>query len=180
MEARKHKPGAYVLQTSSGEVLRVLNWKSNAKTFVVKRHITGRIELSTFDAIKPEDTRLAEVSKEQVRRASVSITDDVELAHIASVFHTEKNGPVAGEDKQEQKFGAILRVTGVAHVGVVLLCLLLGMVIEPWLQPEETIVKIVPQKKVTRPKVNKTVKVSDTKINRKRKVTKRKVTRNSI
>jgi hypothetical protein len=155
MEARKQKQGKYVLQTNGGQVLRVLNWRSEGKTFVVRRAASGRIELSSEKLIGPEDERLQQVSKEQVRRRPVVLSDDVELAFVSSVFFTEKNVPVADEARQEHKFGAILRVTGIAHVGVVLLCLLLGMVIEPWLQPEETIVKIVPQKKVSRPKVSR-------------------------
>ncbi|MEO0335503.1 MAG: AgmX/PglI C-terminal domain-containing protein, partial [Pseudomonadota bacterium] len=175
MEAKKQKPGRFVLQTSSGQVLRVLNWESQAKTYVVERGDTGRIELATADSIRPQDIKIKAVTKQQVHKAPVELSEDVELAYVSSVFFTEKNVPVADEEKQDQKFGSILRVTGVAHVGVVLLCLLLGMVIEPWLQPEETIVKIVPQKKITKPQVSKTVKVSETKIDRRKKVSKRKV-----
>lgn len=175
MQARKHKPGKYVLQTKSGEVLRVLNWQTGSKTYLVQRSETERIELSTENKFQADDVILKQVSKEQVQREPISISNDVELAYIPSVVFTEKNVPVADEIRQEQKFASILRVTGIAHVGIVLLCLFLGMVIEPWLQPEETIVKILPQKRISRPKVSKTVAVSKTKIDRRRKVSKRKV-----
>ena len=176
MEARKQQQGRFVFQTEGGQVLRVLNWTTDEPTFVVQKARTGRIELLRESQISVQDQKLKKISQSEVMANPVFITPEVELAFVPSVFHIEKNVPVADEEREEKKFAAILRVTGIAHVGAVLFCLLLGMIIEPWLQPEETVVKILPQQKLPKPQVNKTVvSVSETKIDRKQKVSQRKV-----
>ncbi|MCB0408252.1 MAG: AgmX/PglI C-terminal domain-containing protein, partial [Bdellovibrionales bacterium] len=170
--------GKYVIQTKAGHVVRVIEWPTQAKSVhVIQRKDTGRLELitdiSSLESLNIDYKKIADVDRSQLNKKAISLSGQLELAHVNELRHLDRNVRVPAE-RQDEEFQKILKWTGAGHIAVVILILLIGYLIAPLIQPKETVVKIVTQDKFVRPKFErKTVKMSETKIDRTKKVTKR-------
>lgn len=172
--------GNFVIrEKKTQKVLRVLNWQGTS-AHVILRHDSQRLQLiPTLQSIKGKGidfTDIKKIHQREVKAQPVELANGTEIAYVECITDTAENLKI--KDENIERYPFILRWSAIAHLSLLTLILIFGLVIEPWLEPEEAVVTIIKQSEIERPVFDKkTVSVSRTKIDRTKKVSRKKITK---
>lgn len=159
--------GRFVLENEKGEVVRSFAIDAD-EIFVVYRHDTRRIDVVneiksltdegiSFDVLKKTSAR-------SVMGHSVPLANGGRFKFTETIDKTAKLVNVADDSEEQEK--KIYKFTAYTQLGLMLLILIIGLLIEPLFmrKQDEPIVTVIPQQFVPQVKPQMTVKPSEEKV----------------
>lgn len=170
--------GRFVLENQNGEVVRTFALETDA-IFIVYRHDTRRVEvISNLDELTDAGVSfdlLKKTTPRSVKRRSIALANGGHFRFVKEIDKTSRLSQLPEDSKEQEQL--IYKYTAMTQVGLMLLVLILGLFIEPFLfgkKTEEPIVTVIPQQFIQKHE-SVTVNASEQKIRPQQKVANKKV-----
>ncbi len=169
--------GRFVLENQNGETVRTFSLDSET-LFLVYRHDVRRVEvvadLKSLDEESISYTLLKKTTASLVSKRALTLANGAKFRYLKEIAKTVSFVQVPEENEEQEK--AIYKYTAYTQLGLMLLILIAGLLIEPLFmkKADEAIVVVIPQQFVQK-REHITVKASETKVNPVKKVAKKKV-----
>lgn len=158
--------GRFVLENEKGEVVRSFTIDTD-ELILIYRHDTRRVDVvGEIESLKEQgisfDVLKTTTSKTAMDR-SIPLANGGRFKFTNNIERTAKLVDTPEDSEEQEKL--IYKYTAYTQMGVMLLILIIGLLIEPFFMKKEVeeVVTVIPQQFVPQPKPKMTVRPSDTK-----------------
>jgi outer membrane biosynthesis protein TonB len=157
------RAGRFVLENANGEVVRTFSIEAD-ELVLVYRHDIRRVDVVSdveeLDEAGISYDVLKRTSADKIEKRGITLDNGATFAFRSEIGKTVQFIQILEDSKEQEK--AIYKYTAYTQLGITLFVMIVGLIIEPWLQPkpEEAIVTVVPQEFIPKPK-NVTVKAAE-------------------